>query len=121
MAFNPGLLHPIPFRFVGDLDDQLRMCGELIGERLGGVDRQPRASRRRRVVADDVKMCRLGSDCQRISGRLDVVVDAEEVVGVIALLDRTQPFEIATKLLLNDPLVGGFVTGEVQIRPTSAV
>jgi len=43
---------------------------------------------------------------------LDVVVDAEEVVGVILLLDRPQSVKVVTKLLLYDPLVRGFIGGK---------
>jgi hypothetical protein len=41
---------------------------------------------------------------------LDVVVDTEKVGGVILLLDRSQPVEVAAKLLLNDAFVGGLIT-----------
>ena len=39
----------------------------------------------------------------------DVVVDAEEVVGVVLPLDRPQSFQVVAELLLDDALVGGVV------------
>ena len=56
-----------------------------------------------------------------LSRRLDVVVDAEEVVGIVLALDRSQLFEIVTVLILSGLSSVSRIGRKVQIGPARPI